>query len=72
MTKPTEATWVRRYYQALVGGTVTKITTKRGEYGQVWPVIHVRMPDRHVYKCEVSQDEEGNGPGFLFGLPVPQ
>jgi hypothetical protein len=23
------------------------------------------------YRCEVSRDEEGNGPGFLFGLPAP-
>lgn len=23
-------------------------------------------------KVEVSRDEEGNGPGFLFGLPSPE
>lgn len=26
---------------------------------------------REVIAIEVSRDEEGNGPGFLFGLPLP-
>jgi len=25
-----------------------------------------------TYRLEISCDEEGNGPGFVFGLPLPQ
>lgn len=58
------------YYGQLEGCTITN-TRVENEDGQLWPVLTVTTPDGEVFSIEVSRDEEGNGPGFLFGLPVP-
>lgn len=39
--------------------------------GAEFPAFTVRTPAGDVFTVEVSRDEEGNGPGFLFGLPTP-
>ena len=64
--------WMRKYMAALVGGRITQAgVTKDG-----WPYfnVSVRVPGMGEvsFKVEVSQDPEGNGPGFLFGLPDPE
>ena len=69
MAPPDEKEWTKRYYGALVGGKITKISVKEDADG-LWPVLHVTLPDGHDIEVEVSKDEEGNGPGFLFGLPL--
>ena len=71
MTNATVAdkTFYQQYYGQLVGGTITEVNMKAGEYDQLWPNIRVEMPNGDIFNLEVSQDEEGNGPGFLFGLP---
>lgn len=33
---------------------------------EVWPVLHVLLPNGTKLEVSVSQDEEGNGPGHLF------
>ena len=40
-------------------------------YPEVWPTLTMTNPKYPgvKLKVEVSQDPEGNGPGFLFGLP---
>lgn len=59
-----EATWMKKYLKHLVGRTITKVgVTKDG-----FPFFV--LDDKS--KIEVSSDEEGNGPGFLFGLPDPR
>ena len=35
-----------------------------------WPTFTMTK-DGETFTIEVSQDEEGNGAGFLFGLPDP-
>lgn len=68
-----EKTWLERYLKPLVGFTVTEVEA-RVEDGHVWPVIHLVMKDRKGAEniiLEISRDEEGNGPGFVFGLPKP-
>lgn len=58
------------YYSQLEGCTITH-TRVKNEDGLLWPVLTITAPDGEVFSIEVSRDEEGNGPGFLFGLPVP-
>ena len=49
-----------------------------GENSSVWPATVIRgdsgkiIVGKNTYTVEVSQDEEGNGAGFLFGLPDPK
>jgi hypothetical protein len=63
--------WISRYYKGLVGWKCTGVAVKvEDEFGfEAWPVLYFskgREPQRRI---EVSRDEEGNGPGHLFGLP---
>jgi hypothetical protein len=64
--------WITEYYGALLGGTITKVGHRRqnGD-NESYPWFEVTKPTGEVYEVEVSRDEEGNGPGFLFGLPDP-
>ena len=74
----------RDYYASLKGATITKVELTQGEYeGQYWPTFTVKTKatrktatrdavPAQTLMVEVSQDEEGNGPGFLFGLPHPK
>lgn len=59
--------WTKRYMAALVGGTIEKT----GVTPDGFPFFVVREKTGKRLTIEVSQDEEGNGPGFLFGLPSP-
>ena len=56
--------WLTKYYQGLVGKTI--VAAAINEEG--FPFFILSDGTR----VEVSQDEEGNGPGFLFGLSVPK
>jgi len=59
----------RTYYAQLVGATITGFTLvppERDEpHHRGWPTFTVEHGDQ-VLILEVSRDEEGNGPGFLF------
>lgn len=61
--------WLERYLQPLVDGKITAVEALE-EDGKVWPRIIVKT-DTEEYTLEISRDEEGNGPGFVFGLPNP-
>jgi len=68
-----QAKFEQAYYGFLLGATCTKVEFREGEFaGERWPLLHFRKPDGVHFEVEVSQDPEGNGPGFLFGLPVPE
>lgn len=41
------------------------------EWYEQFPVLICRTPDGETVELEISQDEEGNGRGFLFGLERP-
>ena len=61
--------WIKKYLTPLVGGTITRVGCNSEEY----PTITVKVPgEMEPYLLEISQDEEGNGPGFVFGLPMPK
>ena len=64
----------RRYYQQLLGATIiTYEGFTRDEYtdGDGFPMFKVRFKDGTYGLIEISRDEEGNGGGFIFGLPLP-
>jgi hypothetical protein len=57
------------YYKQLVGATIEQCviepdTVRCGEDG--WPTFLVRTAYGECLKLQISQDEEGNGPGFMF------
>lgn len=55
------------YYGQLVGMKVVKAGfTDLDESGQSFPFLILRDKAGDLTRVEVSQDEEGNGPGFLF------
>lgn len=66
--------WTRLYYGSLVGAKCVGVEaeTDNSEYGfgDCWPKLIFEHPKGGRFTVEVSRDEEGNGPGFLFGLPV--
>ncbi len=80
MTKPLsdELKFTRQYYKQLVGGKITAVRCYYDEENKwmgPWTELTVQIDgDDQLteYKIEISQDPEGNGPGFLFGLPVPR
>jgi len=70
-----EMNYLRGYYGQLIGATVVGIKMNIEEdqengdplFAQVWPMI-IFEKDGQEYRCELSRDEEGNGPGYMFGL----
>jgi hypothetical protein len=55
------------YMKGLVGGKI--VDAGSGDSYDDFPYFIVQHPKYGKLKVEVSQDPEGNGPGFLFGLP---
>lgn len=66
--KRTEKQFWEDYYSQLVGGVIEGfgIVEEEDDY---WPCFNVKLVTGELVQIEVSQDPEGNGPGFLFGLP---
>lgn len=68
----------RRYYKQLVGATIISFEgvnlseddVKLG-VGPGFPCFKVKFADGTYGLIEISRDPEGNGGGFLFGLPSP-
>jgi hypothetical protein len=59
-----------RYYGQLEGATINRYLGMRDGF----PVFELLMDDGahgYIAEIEVSQDPEGNGGGFLFGLNQP-
>lgn len=64
-----EFDFIKNYYSGIRGGRIVGIKVHDDEYsGELWPVIVIEK-DGETFECELSQDPEGNGPGFMFGLP---
>lgn len=59
-----EKKFYKKYYKALEGRTIKRT----GINGDGFPFFVLD----NGRTCQISQDEEGNGPGFLFGLPNPK
>ena len=72
MLNDNERKFYEAYYGSLVGATINRVTIgKPDDEGYSWPWLDVTLEDGTKLELELSQDEEGNGPGFIFGLPEP-
>lgn len=61
-----------KYYSYLEGAQILKFNgMSEYEYGQGFPSFSVKFADGSIGDIEISQDEEGNGGGFIFGLALP-
>jgi len=66
----TENQWLNKYYQGAIGFKI--VGTGISEDGFPQLILQKgRGKTREEIVLEVSCDEEGNGAGFLFGLPDP-
>lgn len=61
--------FMKKYLAPLIGCVLTEVKTKPDGF-----VALVFAPPQggKPFECELSSDEEGNAPGFLFGLPTPR
>lgn len=57
--------WHEKYYGQLRGFTITDFFLKEDE-DDFWPCFQLVKDGHAPVYIEVSRDEEGNGPGFLF------
>ena len=68
-----EREFYTKYYSQLIGCKITGFVLTEDSEDNLWPTFTVKKTGvKEPYIIEVSQDEEGNGPGFLFGLPTPK
>ena len=61
-----EKEFYQKYYKSLEG-----VTIKTSGLSEDYFPFFTFDKDGKEFRCEISQDPEGNGPGFLFGLPRP-
>lgn len=67
MTNTDNRKFWRDYYKSLEGGRIVKTGVKDDGF----PYLVVEKNGER-FECDISADPEGNGPGFLFGLPTPK
>jgi hypothetical protein len=64
----------KRYYSQLEGAKIIRFKGMiEDEYSEIteFPRFSVRLANGKLINIEISQDEEGNGGGFIFGLNFP-
>lgn len=61
-----------KYFGQLEGATILSFKMTHDEdFSEYWPTFLVKLASGEVIEIEISQDEEGNGPGMVLGLPTP-
>lgn len=67
--------WKLKYYSFLKGAKILNVEIFEDDSfdgpSRNWVVITIEK-DGIKYELQPSRDEEGNGPGFIFGLPHVQ
>lgn len=64
----------QNYYSYLEGATILKFNGMIDDdpYAHnAFPQFTVKFADGSIGNIDISQDEEGNGGGFIFGLALP-
>lgn len=63
----------QKYYSYLEGATILKFNGMNSDEFDLspFPSFSVKFADGSIGDIEISQDEEGNGGGFIFGLALP-
>lgn len=66
-------TFWNKYYSDLEGATILKFIGMNTEddMGDGFPEFSVKFKNGEVGTISISQDPEGNGGGFIFGLALP-
>lgn len=66
-----QKSFYKRYYSQLIGAEIVgfKLVPDKYDEWNAWPTFTVRR-DGKTFDIEISRDEEGNGAGFIFGLPA--
>lgn len=69
--------WMKEYYASLVGYRCVEVSMEQvanevSDWNEDWPTLTFENDAGERLVVEVSRDEEGNGPGFLFGLLLPE
>lgn len=70
-----EKQFLENYYAELIGATIEQcsITVENdGSMTSMWPTFIVKLANQETRIIEISQDPEGNAPGFIFGLSIPK
>lgn len=61
-----------KYYGTLVGAKIISFDgMSESDDGDGFPTFTVKFANGDIDQIEISQDPEGNGGGFVFGLPMP-
>lgn len=66
-----EKKWLVKYYEGAIGFKIVGATLSKDGFPQLI-CQRGKGKSREEICLEVSRDEEGNGAGFLFGLPFVQ
>jgi len=68
-----QKTYVENELKQLLGGKIVAygaIVEDDLGFPEVWPVLHILLPNGEKLEVSVSRDEEGNGPGHLFIVAI--
>lgn len=61
--------YFKKYYGDLVGATILSFDGMQdADFGDGFPSFTVKFKDGEIGQIQISQDPEGNGGGFIFGL----
>ena len=63
-----ERKYLDKYYRPLEGATIRRVSVYR-ENGEVWTTFSATLDGGGIVFLDLVSDEEGNGPGYLLGLP---
>jgi len=71
MKDSTQERWNMGYYKQLEGATIIRFKgTDPDDFGgRGFPMFIAKLTNGELVELVLSQDEEGNGGGFMFGLP---
>ena len=73
--KAKEENYFKSYYGDLVGAKILSFNGIQDEgeegYGDGFPTFTVLFKSGEIGQIQISQDPEGNGGGFIFGLSAP-
>ena len=71
--KAKEQNYFKKYYSDLVGAKVLSFNGMQddGFGGDGFPTFTVEFKSGEIGQIQISQDSEGNGGGFIFGLSAP-
>jgi hypothetical protein len=60
--------YYKKYYGFMEGAKIVEAGVVERD-DEIWPHFVIEK-DGEKFHLDVSQDEEGNGPGYIFGLPI--